>query len=139
MGNPSAVLARSRLHYGIVLRGSHFAHGSEQLIKASSPMAWHTVLSSPTTDANLQCRLLQFATSDLSQTLQDAITLINALGVRYVWIDSICVPRGTWDDEASKMHEVYGNAYFTLSISSATKATDRILQDHPSSLPNLEN
>ncbi|KAK0614896.1 heterokaryon incompatibility protein-domain-containing protein [Bombardia bombarda] len=73
-----------------------------------------------------------FARWTLPETMQDAIAITEKLNYRYIWIDNVCIPKGTnWDSEASVMHEVYGNAVFTLAASSSTKATDRMLQDRP--------
>ncbi|KAK4118118.1 HET-domain-containing protein [Parathielavia appendiculata] len=75
-------------------------------------------------------RLNPFRIWDLPETMQDAIRISASLGLFYIWIDNVCIPKGTnWDTEASKMHEVYGNAAFTLLASSSGKATDRLLRD----------
>lgn len=75
-------------------------------------------------------RLQPFPRYQLPETMQDAIAITDSLGFKYIWIDSVCIPKGTnWDDEASVMHEVYGNAVFTLAASSCTKATDHMLLD----------
>ncbi|KAK3314851.1 heterokaryon incompatibility protein-domain-containing protein [Apodospora peruviana] len=75
-------------------------------------------------------RLNPFPRTHLPETMQDAITITESLGFHYVWIDNVCIPKGTnWDTEASMMHEVYGNAAFTLAASASTKATDRLLVD----------
>ncbi|KAL2184770.1 HET-domain-containing protein [Thermothelomyces heterothallicus CBS 203.75] len=77
-------------------------------------------------------RLNPFSVRELPETMQDAIAISASLGVFYVWIDNVCIPKGTnWDTEASLMHEVYGNSAFTLVASSSTKATDRLLYDRP--------
>ncbi|KAK5661053.1 hypothetical protein OQA88_12432 [Cercophora sp. LCS_1] len=71
-----------------------------------------------------------FSRFELPETMQDAIAITDSVGFKYIWIDSVCIPKGTnWDDEASVMHEVYGNAAFTLAASSCTKATDSMLLD----------
>jgi hypothetical protein len=75
-------------------------------------------------------RLNPFRVWDLPETMRDAVSISASLGFFYVWIDNICIPKGTdWDAEASKMHEVYGNAAFTLVASSSGKATDCLLRD----------
>ncbi|KAL2155611.1 hypothetical protein VTH82DRAFT_353 [Thermothelomyces myriococcoides] len=75
-------------------------------------------------------RLNPFSVRELPETMQDAIAISAALGVFYIWIDNVCIPKGTnWDTEASLMHEVYGNSVFTLVASSSTKATDPLLCD----------
>ncbi|KAK4101791.1 HET-domain-containing protein [Parathielavia hyrcaniae] len=75
-------------------------------------------------------RLNPFRIRDLPETMQDAISISASLGLFYIWIDNVCIPKGSdWDAEAAKMHEVYGNAVFTLLASSTVKATDRLLLD----------
>ncbi|KAL2158738.1 hypothetical protein VTH06DRAFT_3929 [Thermothelomyces fergusii] len=77
-------------------------------------------------------RLNPFSVRKLPETMQDAIEITAALGFSYIWIDNVCIPKGTnWNTEASLMHEVYGNSVFTLVASSSTKATDRLLFDRP--------
>ncbi|KAK4633174.1 hypothetical protein CLAFUR0_03163 [Fulvia fulva] len=66
-----------------------------------------------------------FSRSLLPLTLQDAMRITEAFEVQYIWIDRLCIPkRANWDDEASKMHEVFGNAYFTLAATGAERAWD---------------
>ncbi|KAK4159689.1 heterokaryon incompatibility protein-domain-containing protein [Cladorrhinum sp. PSN259] len=73
-------------------------------------------------------RLNPFDVWELPETMRDAITIAKTLGFDYIWIDNVCIPKGTnWDTEAGLMHEVYGNAAFTLVASSSTKATDNML------------
>ncbi|SPQ20620.1 07642a3e-fbd1-42e0-b4b9-dd2e1af6f859 [Thermothielavioides terrestris] len=75
-------------------------------------------------------RLSPFMVWELPETMQDAIMLAASLGYSYIWIDNVCIPKGTnWDTEAALMHEVYGNAAFTLVASSSTKATDPLIHD----------
>lgn len=54
----------------------------------------------------------------LSQTFKDAITLTQRLGMRYIWIDSICIiqdDHNDWNIEFSKMREVYANDYLVVA------------------------
>ena len=77
---------------------------------------------------NLNERQKSFSTSQLPPTIQDVIRLTWDLGIRYIWIDAMCILPGVdWNDEASKMHEVYGNAYLTLAICSSEMTTDGLL------------
>jgi hypothetical protein len=75
-------------------------------------------------------RLSPFPMWDLPETMQDAISISASLGFSYIWIDNVCIPKGTnWDTEAARMHEVYGNAAFTFVASSSAKATDHLIHD----------
>ena len=53
--------------------------------------------------------------SALPQTFIDCITVARQLKIRYLWIDSLCIIQSgdggkDWQDEASTMHLVFGNA-----------------------------
>ncbi|KAH7350621.1 heterokaryon incompatibility protein-domain-containing protein [Rhexocercosporidium sp. MPI-PUGE-AT-0058] len=56
------------------------------------------------------------------RTLRDAIIITRALGVKYIWIDALCIKqdsREDWAAEASKMREVYSGAIVTVSASNS--------------------
>lgn len=77
---------------------------------------------------NLKERRKLFSTSQLPPTIRDVVKLTWDLGMHYIWIDAMCILPGVdWNDEASKMHEVYGNAYVTLAICSSEMTTDGLL------------
>lgn len=69
-----------------------------------------------TTTKNLQDHLQEI--SSLPQTFLEAALLTRVLGVRYLWIDSLCIlqdSREDWEREAPLMASVYGNAYVTIA------------------------
>lgn len=58
----------------------------------------------------------------MPQTFRDAVDLSRRLGVRYIWIDSICIIQDSaadWASESAKMGYVYSHSYFTLAVSSS--------------------
>ncbi|KAJ1323750.1 HET domain-containing protein [Microdochium nivale] len=58
-----------------------------------------------------------FRESALSKAHRDTIHLARALGVKYVWIDALCIIQGDADDwarESMRMASVYGNAALTI-------------------------
>jgi len=63
------------------------------------------------------------AISFLPKTFQDAINITKCLGIKYLWIDCLCIIQddaSDWEREASKMSQVYSNAYLTISASGST-------------------
>ncbi|OJI83794.1 hypothetical protein ASPTUDRAFT_55794 [Aspergillus tubingensis CBS 134.48] len=63
-------------------------------------------------------------------TLRDAILVTRALGVRYLWIDSLCIfqdDSSDWEAEASKMSSVYKHAAVTIAATSARTVEDGFL------------
>lgn len=58
----------------------------------------------------------------LPKTFQDAIIITRRIGVRYLWIDSLCIIQDDaedWEKEAAMMSEVYMKALFTIAAASA--------------------
>lgn len=75
-----------------------------------------------TTIGNLAQHLQRIPFSDLPLTFKDAAEITSQLGLRYLWIDSLCIVQSDpkeWASEASKMASVYGNALVTLSALSS--------------------
>ncbi|KAK8029780.1 hypothetical protein PG993_011071 [Apiospora rasikravindrae] len=65
-------------------------------------------------------------------TLQHAVVVTRALGVRYIWIDSICILQGKdgdFNEEASRMEDVFSGAYVVLAASRATGMHGGFLHD----------
>jgi Heterokaryon incompatibility protein (HET) len=60
------------------------------------------------------------AISYLPKTFRDAVQITRKLRVRYLWIDSFCILQDSvidWEEEATKMADVYRNSYITISAS----------------------
>ncbi|OTB15246.1 hypothetical protein K445DRAFT_12016 [Daldinia sp. EC12] len=60
---------------------------------------------------------------ELPQTFQDAITVSRALGLDYIWIDSLCIIQDDseeWRSESLRMKDVYSNATLVISASRST-------------------
>ncbi|KAB2102133.1 hypothetical protein AG0111_0g9498 [Alternaria gaisen] len=58
----------------------------------------------------------------LPKTFIDAITIVRDLGVRYLWIDSLCIIQDDEDDkshEIAKMSSIYTNSYITIAATHA--------------------
>ncbi|KAF2500607.1 HET-domain-containing protein [Lophium mytilinum] len=69
------------------------------------------------------------------QTLQDAMVVANKLGIRYIWIDCICIIQDDPEDvsrEIGKMPSIFQEAYITISASSARNVQEGFLQPRPS-------
>lgn len=69
--------------------------------------------------------------SILPATFQHAVTITRALGLHYLWIDSICIiqgPDGDFNQEAKRMEDVFSKAYCVLAASSATGQHDGFLK-----------
>ncbi|CZR63669.1 uncharacterized protein PAC_13566 [Phialocephala subalpina] len=73
-----------------------------------------------TTTTTLADRMERISFDAVPKTFQDAIQITRALGIRYLWIDSLCILQDDehdWEMEAARMSEVYSNSYLTLAAS----------------------
>lgn len=68
---------------------------------------------------------------DLPRNFLDAALVCARLGIRYLWIDSLCIIQDSaedWRHEAALMHLVYRHALVTIVATSATSCHDGFLQ-----------
>lgn len=74
-----------------------------------------------TTVDNLERNMSGIDLENLPRTTRHAVQLARLLGVRYLWVDSLCIiqpepgNRGDWEDESPHMDEIYGGSLFTIS------------------------
>jgi hypothetical protein len=57
--------------------------------------------------------------SALSTNFQQAISVAKFIGIRYIWIDSLCIIQGEHSDfksEGQLMHKVYRNSYCNIAV-----------------------
>lgn len=69
----------------------------------------------------------------LPKTITDAIHITRELGIKLLWVDSLCLVQDEEDElakEVAKMHHYYGNAHVTISAATATSCNEGFLQDH---------
>jgi hypothetical protein len=79
-------------------------------------------LTITTTTATIRERQSEIAWEELPQTFRDAIIITKGLGVRYLWIDSLCIIQQDmldWEQESSKMASTYSNCYLNLAATHA--------------------
>lgn len=54
----------------------------------------------------------------LPKTLRDAVQITQRLGLRYLWIDALCIAqddRDDWAEQSAQMADIYGQAHITLA------------------------
>ncbi|KAE9375170.1 HET-domain-containing protein [Stipitochalara longipes BDJ] len=87
---------------------------------------WGGEQNSSLTTANLQAYrdpLVGIDISTLPKTLQDAIVVTRRLGIRFLWVDSLCILQDDptdWRREAATMCHVYQNSYLTIAALKST-------------------
>ncbi|KAH7096035.1 heterokaryon incompatibility protein-domain-containing protein [Paraphoma chrysanthemicola] len=72
---------------------------------------------------------------DLPRTFRDFAEFSQGLGVKYIWIDSLCIVQDDsedWHSEAEKMGDVYRNATLVVAASGAKNSTEGLfITDRP--------
>ncbi|PMD43210.1 HET-domain-containing protein [Hyaloscypha variabilis F] len=85
-----------------------------------------------TTNSNLQERRAGISLQSLPTALREAVYLTRRLGIRYLWIDALCIIQGDeadWTSNAARMDEIYGNATLTIAAASAASCGQGTLQE----------
>jgi hypothetical protein len=101
-------------------------HGGKGQYLALS-YSWGKTEILKTTHETLQAHKSGIPSKKLPQAFTDAIQIALGLGLRYVWIDSLCIIQGDfadWERESPKMAQVYSNAYLTVSASCALNPSE---------------
>ncbi|KEY73455.1 hypothetical protein S7711_07484 [Stachybotrys chartarum IBT 7711] len=90
---------------------------------ASLSYCWGSSLTLTTTRASRQARLSGIYLSDLPKTFHDAVRATRHIGLRYLWIDSLCIFQDDdedWARESALMLDVYSNAYVVFAANRAS-------------------
>ena len=87
--------------------------------------------------ANIDEMTREIPLDPLPQTIKDAIRVTRRLGIRFLWIDALCIIQE--GDESDKMHEVgvmsevYGNSTITIMAASAQSVSEGFLHKRAAS------
>jgi Heterokaryon incompatibility protein (HET) len=114
----------------------HITNGEQGHYVALS-YCWGGPQRAALTQGNLSQYCQSVDTARLSQSIKDAIKVVRAVGLRYLWVDALCIVQ---DSDADKIHEiagmdkVYQDALFTISAESASTAQEGFLSPRKRSL-----
>jgi len=84
-----------------------------------------------TTKLNVKMMSEGILTSSLAKTIQDAITVTRKLGIRYIWIDALCIIQDSQDDkdiQLQRMGDIYETSVITIIAASAQSCSEGFLQ-----------
>jgi hypothetical protein len=84
---------------------------------------WGNLTSDPkedfwTTKENKDERGKEFPIAKLPRTFRDAIKVTRGVGVKYLWIDLLCIiqgKEGDWKEESKRMEDVYTSVRSTIA------------------------
>lgn len=103
---------------------------------------WGSTRPLTTTRSNLEAWKSSIRWESVPRTFQDAIKVTRRLGIRYLWIDSLCIVQDDmqdWEDQAPEMCAIYSNAFLTLSATRCNDSTDTLLPDFRRTVDRLDS
>ncbi|KAK3353762.1 heterokaryon incompatibility protein-domain-containing protein [Lasiosphaeria hispida] len=95
---------------------------------------WGGGIAHPLTTKSLEQFRTALPYDDLPASFRDAISISRELGIRYLWIDSLCIIQDSkedWENESMTMAAVYGNSTLTISAIAASGSNVGILVPGP--------
>lgn len=84
-----------------------------------------------TLQSNVASHTSQISLSTLPQTIQDAVFCAHKLGLKYLWVDSLCIIQDSTTDrerEIAHMAQIYMNAFVTISAARAKGCHEGFLE-----------
>ncbi|KAJ4375897.1 hypothetical protein N0V83_001175 [Neocucurbitaria cava] len=92
---------------------------------------WGGFIASVLSSTNLEELQQSLDFSTLPPNFQDAIIITRQLGIRYLWIDSLCIIQDSkqdWERESKKMGLIYRNSTVTISALASRGSASGILR-----------
>ncbi|KAF2025060.1 HET-domain-containing protein [Setomelanomma holmii] len=113
------------LAYTATIRLIAFSDGSTTNPKyACLSHCWgHTQSKHMTYNENLDANMKGIPLAELPRTFRDAVDVTRALGLRYLWIDSLCIVQNSksdWATHVEVMASIYENAHVTLAAGASS-------------------
>jgi hypothetical protein len=87
-----------------------------------------------TTRSNIAQHKKNIDWAALPLTFQDALQLTRKLGMKYLWIDSLCIvqdDKADWRHEGGKMATIYSNSYITFAATNSNSAHGGLFNRNP--------
>ncbi|KAK4208390.1 heterokaryon incompatibility protein-domain-containing protein [Rhypophila decipiens] len=85
-----------------------------------------------TTKATYSQRQTAIEVQAIPKTIRDAVLVTRRLGIRYLWVDALCIIQDDeqdWKKEAARMGDIYMNALCTIAAHAADHADCGFLQE----------
>lgn len=113
----------------------------EKGLYATLSYCWGGVAQPTTTVSNLQDHLQSIDPTRLPKTITDAIDVCRAIGLRYLWVDALCITQDNDDEkqeEIANMGLIYKNSTVTIVAANAEKVSDGFLGNGKPRQPGVQ-
>ncbi len=104
----------------------HVSHDQKAQYTALSH-CWGALKPLTTTGSSLEQRKQGIEWSSLPKTFRDAIHVTHSLGIKYLWIDSLCIVQDDsvdWEVESAKMASIYSQSFITIAATAAVNGSE---------------
>ena len=94
--------------------------------------SWGSAPQFTTTKSNWTKLAANISFDALPPLFQDAVIITRQLGLRFLWLDSLCIIQDSlrdWETESSKMGSIYQNSYVTISATNSGDGSGRCLAE----------
>lgn len=84
-----------------------------------------------TTRETLAERMDGININDMPRTFQDAVEITRRLGIRYIWIDSLCIIQKDaqdWEEQSAVMADIYAQCYLNIAATRAAGGHQGVLK-----------
>ena len=95
-----------------------------ELVYATLSHCWGPTLHVRTLRDNKDSFGRELPVDSFPQTYLDALMIVRALNVPYLWIDSLCIVQddpSEWEEEAAKMKDIYSGSVLTIAASDSAE------------------
>lgn len=106
--------------------------GAETGQWATLSHCWGKTVTIKLNSDTLDERLRGISMAEMPQNFRDAIVVTRMLGIRYLWIDSLCILQDSsedWLQESAKMGEIYKNCLITIAATNAHESAAGFLSN----------
>ncbi|KAF6808163.1 hypothetical protein CMUS01_13949 [Colletotrichum musicola] len=94
--------------------------------------AWGGPQKVTTTHSSIAQHLAAISVKSLGKTIRDAITFVRALGIKYAWVDALCIIQdGDKIDEINNMGSIYPDAWLVIAAEASRGVEHGFLQEWP--------
>lgn len=102
---------------------------------------WGAFKPLQTTKKNIVDHITGIPWTTLPPTFRDAVKITRFLGVRFLWIDSLCIVQDDHDDwvtQSAQMANIFGNSFLTISAAVSEDALSGIFKRIPHDAGHVE-
>jgi len=133
---PKRIVDISRSQYRVVEPPA----GTEG-IYATLSYSWGSSGFAMTTSGNYEEMTLGFDRKRLPIAFRDAADMARSLGIRYLWIDTLCIVQDSstdWEEQAARMGQIYEGAAITIAASLSTDPHHSLFQEREQIYEEIE-